>query len=213
LKERTSDNTVALWTMGESKTVYSCPVLTLEERHGRSPLSDKHVDFCILRVPDWVNVIPLTQGGNVVLVKQFRAGTNQVSLEIPGGMVDSRDSNPGDAAARELLEETGYASDGISFLGTVTPNPALQDNYCHSYVACDVAKVAQPHLDPGEEIQVIEVPLTEIPALIRTGRINHALVLAAFAWFLGYGDVGDALRRERGVGPEQTEASNLKGQR
>ncbi|MCD6498024.1 MAG: NUDIX hydrolase [Deltaproteobacteria bacterium] len=195
MKEHRSTDIVALWTMEEPRTLYSCPVLTLEKRPGHSPISDKHVDFCILRVPDWVNVIPITPQGNVVLVRQFRAGTNELSLEIPGGMVDHRDSNPGDAAARELIEETGYASETVSFLGTVTPNPALQDNLCHSYLAWDVTKVSQPNLDPGEEIQVTEVPLSQIPDLIREGQIKHALVLAAFAWLLGYGDVDTVLHR------------------
>jgi 8-oxo-dGTP pyrophosphatase MutT (NUDIX family) len=136
--------------------------------------------FSRIRATDWVNVIALTPADEVVLLRQFRIGIEKVCLEIPGGMVD-----PGEdartAAARELLEETGYASDTWRHLGTVSPNPAIQDNYLHTYLALDARQTAEPTLDGSEVLSVHTRPLAEVSELLRRGEIEHALVVTAFA--------------------------------
>ncbi|MGH7739321.1 MAG: NUDIX hydrolase, partial [bacterium] len=116
----------------------------------------------------------------VLLVSQYRHGSGAESLEIPGGAVDRKDASPLDAAKRELLEETGYqAAEWIS-LGAVRPNPAILDNRCHFYLALGVERVAELNLDEAEELECILSPLKGIGKQIREGRINHALVIAAF---------------------------------
>jgi 8-oxo-dGTP pyrophosphatase MutT (NUDIX family) len=135
-------------------------------------------DFFVVEAPDWVNVVPLTSDGNVVFVRQFRFGVEDVTLEIPGGMCDPGEA-PAEAAARELEEETGY-SGPLRAIGSVHPNPAIQSNRCWTFVASDVRRVSSPSPDPHEELEVVERPLEEIPELIRRGAITHSLVVTAF---------------------------------
>lgn len=146
-------------------------------QHERLP-EPRH--FVVMEAADWVNVIPVTDDGDVVLVRQFRHGIGSATLEIPGGMVDGEDAGPAEAAARELLEETGYACRDMIRLGAVHPNPAIQDNTCHTFLARGAHRVADPTPDPAEVIHVERRALEEVPRLIATGEITHALVVVAF---------------------------------
>ena len=105
-----------------------------------------HKRFSVLACSDWVNVIALTAAREVVLIRQFRVGTREVCLEIPGGMVDG-DEEPAAAAARELREETGYAAPRWTRLATLAPNPAIQDNHLHVFLAEDAALAGAPRPD------------------------------------------------------------------
>jgi 8-oxo-dGTP pyrophosphatase MutT (NUDIX family) len=131
----------------------------------------------VIDAPDWVNVIPVTDAGEVVLVRQFRFGTWSNTLEIPGGMLD-----PGEdaltAATRELEEETGYRPRSVRPLGRCHPNPALFNNQLHTFLAEGCLKVHEGKQDGSEDIEVVTVPRAELPRLVREGQITHALVLA-----------------------------------
>lgn len=157
-------------------------IFTIRTDRAVSPRTGECHDFFVLETPVWVNIIPLTPDRRVVMVRQYRHGTGQVTLEIPGGIVEEGDS-PETAALRELREETGYSSSRISLLGTVHPNPAIQDTVCFTYLALDAVHAAEPDMDEKEDIQVVLHPLADIPGMIRNGDITHALVLAAFYRF------------------------------
>lgn len=138
----------------------------------------------VIDAPDWVNVIPVTEQGEVVLVRQFRFGTWSNTLEIPGGMLD-----PGEdaltAATRELEEETGFRPARVSPLGVSHPNPAIFVNQLHSFLAEGCVKVHAGKQDGSEDIQVVVVPRGDLRRLVREGAITHSLVLAALlhdAW-------------------------------
>jgi 8-oxo-dGTP pyrophosphatase MutT (NUDIX family) len=139
-------------------------------------------DFYILESSDWINVIPLTADDKVVMIRQYRHGSREVTLEIPGGLVDPGDT-PKKAAARELLEETGYQAKKWLKIGVVNPNPALFNNRCHTFLAQDVNKGADPTPDQTEDIEVVLIPLMDIPKLILKGKIDHAMVITAFCHY------------------------------
>ena len=132
----------------------------------------------IISAPDWVHVLALTDGGDAVLVRQFRAGIHADTLEFPGGMVDPGET-PAQAAARELEEETGFVAGRWTSLGTCYPNPALQTNRLHTFVAHDCQKTRAPRLDPGEDARVELVRAASLRARVADGEITHGLVLAS----------------------------------
>ncbi|MEM6455459.1 MAG: NUDIX hydrolase [Acidobacteriota bacterium] len=156
-------------------------VFTVESVVRRSPRTGREGDYHVIRSAPWVNVVAITPDDALVLVAQYRHGTETVTLEIPGGMVDP-DEPPAVAAARELREETGYAGDDPIALGLVHPNPAIQDNACTTWLIENARPVAEQEPDEGEDLRVVTVPMASVPALVARGHITHALVLCAFYW-------------------------------
>jgi 8-oxo-dGTP pyrophosphatase MutT (NUDIX family) len=170
------------WTIISSHVDKSYRVFNLRRDRARSPRTSETHDFYVLESPSWVNIIPLTPAKEVVLIRQYRFGIRDMTLEIPGGLMEPSDL-PEEAARRELREETGYREETMIPLGTVHPNPAIQNNLCHTFLASDVFPVGQLLQDEREDIEVVLQPLSEIPRLIREGAISHALVIAAFYRF------------------------------
>ena len=178
----------SVWGVKSRQSVYENKVLTLQEHLSFSRVTGTEATFSVINCPTWVNIIALTEDNNVVLVRQYRPGSGEISLEIPGGMMDPEDENPMEAARRELLEETGFAGEKMSELGKIRPNPALQNNYCYTYLVRDAKQIAEPSPDTSEEISVEYEHLSKIRTLISSGRIDHSLVVVAFAWFFGLGE-------------------------
>ena len=135
----------------------------------------------VLEQPNWVNIIPLTPDEQVIMIEQWRHGTRSVHLETPGGLMDEGES-PEVCARRELLEETGYEAGQIVHLGTVHPNPSIQDNLQHYELATNCRKMSEPKLDHAEDITVRLVPLADVAGLIETGKITHGIVIGGFYW-------------------------------
>jgi 8-oxo-dGTP pyrophosphatase MutT (NUDIX family) len=173
------------WQRRDRGDVLITRIFTVEKQALVHPRSGDAHDFYIVRAPDWCNVVPLTRDGHVVMVRQRRHGIEAETLELPGGMVDPEDASPLEAARRELLEETGYRATTLEPIGKIAPNPAMQTNWTHSFVARDVELVSEPMLDGGEDIDVVLVPYREIPERVARGEITHALVVVAFAYALG----------------------------
>jgi len=170
------------WKVISSRRDKSYRVFSLRTDRAVSPRTGKDHDFFTLESSSWVNVIPITPQNDVVLIRQYRHGTREITLEIPGGLVEKRDT-PEMAAVRELNEETGYGASEMISLGSVHPNPAIQNNLCYTFLARDVFLAGDQQQDEKEDIEVLVRPLSEIPRLIRNGDITHALVLAAFYRF------------------------------
>jgi 8-oxo-dGTP pyrophosphatase MutT (NUDIX family) len=170
---------VKAWDIIKSEVRDDYKIFRLRVDTAKSPRTEGVHEFYILESPDWVNVIPITREGLVVLVRQFRHGTKEVTLEIPGGLVEPGDS-PEDAARRELLEETGYSAPHFLYLGAVAPNPAFLNNRCHTFLAKDATRIQMQSQDEKEDIEVLTCPLEEVKELIRKGEITHSLVIAAF---------------------------------
>ena len=167
------------WHRNDARRIQRCGIFSLDRVTFTPPEGGDARPFYVLDLPDWINVIALTDDGRVPLVRQYRFGIEELTLEIPGGMCNG-DEDPLDAAKRELREETGYESDDWTALGWVHPNPPLQNNRCHTFLARSARKTSEPQLDPNERIEQALVPLAELPKRIEDGEITHALVLAAF---------------------------------
>ncbi len=145
-----------------------------------NPRTGEEFERLVLETPDWVNVVALTADRQLVCVEQYRFGSQSVTLEIPGGVLD-RGEEHGAAARRELLEETGHTASRWTYLGAVEPNPAFQDNLCHHWLAEDAVRTQALGLDPGEDIAVRTLPVDEAVRAVHDGRIRHALVITALS--------------------------------
>lgn len=167
------------WPVTGSRLLHDFHIFRLREDRCVSPRTGVEHPFFVIEAPDWINVVALTAEGRVVLIRQHRMGTGEVTLEIPGGMIDPGES-PLDAAARELREETGYVAARWTSLGSIEPNPAIQTNRCYTYLAEGCRREGEPELDEKEDIGVEEEELEAIPRLLADGSITHALVGIAF---------------------------------
>jgi ADP-ribose pyrophosphatase len=137
-------------------------------------------DAFTFECPDWVSVVPVTNDGRFVFVRQYRHGIDQTTLEVPGGIIENGQL-PADAAVRELREETGYGDGTLVALGMTHPNPALQNNSHHMFLARDVRRLGEPEFDVGEHCEVVLLSEHEVRVLAAEGKITHALVLLALA--------------------------------
>jgi 8-oxo-dGTP pyrophosphatase MutT (NUDIX family) len=149
----------------------------------QSRRSGKQHDFYVMHLADAVHVVALTPEQEVLLVRQFRAGSGCDSLEIPGGLVDQGE-DPCAAGARELLEETGYAGDPPELLSTLWSNPSLLTSRISTILIRNARVVAESRPDPNEELLIERAPRGEISRMIREGEIDHALVVAGLLWWL-----------------------------
>jgi ADP-ribose pyrophosphatase len=172
----------ARWTKGAERLLAATRILDLHSMHYRHPVRQTERDFVVIAAPDWVNVVALTTDGHLVLVRQFRFGINDFSLEIPGGVIEAGE-DPVAAGLRELAEETGFVGTSARLLGSVHPNPAIQNNRCHLVLVEAAARTASIDWDPDEEIAVTTAPVADVLAAARDGRITHSLVLCGLFLF------------------------------
>lgn len=169
------------WPLIASEQVFDAGLFRVTRDRARSPRTGGERDFTVIHMADWLMVVPLTSDGKLVLVRQYRHGSREVSLEVPGGLHDGGGERPEEGAARELSEETGYGGGDLVFLGELRPQPALMSNRVWTYLARGVRKTAQPAPDAGEDIEVVLLDPRELPARIAGGAIDNAMTIAALA--------------------------------
>jgi len=174
---------ISPWKKISSRLLGDFRIFTVRADTKISPRTQKEHEFFIIDSVNWVNVIAVTTDQQLVMVEQYRHGSNTVELEIPGGMMDASDASPEICGTRELREETGYEGTAARRLGEVWANPAIMSNTCYTVLVEDCRCVQPVEWDPAEELVTKLVPLTELPALVASGKIRHPLVIVALYHF------------------------------
>ena len=172
------------WPIVESTKNFGTDLFSITTNCCRSPRTGQEHDFYVIDFPNWVQVIPITPDEQIVMVRQYRHGCGRIFLELPGGLIDESDLSPHQTAKRELLEETGYCAENLILLTRIYPQPAVLNNKGLTYLARQVKKVAEPNLDPTEDIEVCLVKLQKIQEMIRDGEINHGQTVMALSVYL-----------------------------
>ena len=177
-----SPSDLAHWQIEKSETMADCRVFTVARKTARHPGREGSGEFFVVESGDWVNVVAATTDDELVMVRQYRFGVEELSLEVPGGMLEDGE-DPIVAARRELGEETGYTGGEAKLLASIHPNPAIQNNRCHLVMIEGVEKTGGVDWDEHEEIEVTLRPTEEVLDLARSGKITHALALNALWMF------------------------------
>lgn len=138
----------------------------------RNPRNGKTERMIIIESRDAVNIVALTPERELVMVRQYRFGIHDYTLELPGGLVET-DEGAGEAARRELLEETGYAGDTWTYLGRIASNPVFMNSYIEHWMVEGAQLKSAQHLDDGEEVFVELVPLQKARRMLLDGSFIH----------------------------------------
>jgi len=171
------------WTHVKTTPLGNFRIFTLRSDQKISPRTGEPHDFFVLDCVDWVNVIAVTPENHLVMVEQYRHGSNTVELEIPGGIMDAQDGSPLNTGIRELKEETGYEGEQAQVIGEIFSNPAILTNKTFTVLVQNCTLKHDLQLDGGEDLMTHIVPITEIPGLIKAGKIRHSLVVVALYHF------------------------------
>jgi 8-oxo-dGTP pyrophosphatase MutT (NUDIX family) len=131
--------------------------------------------YYVMEYPTWVTALAITQDEKVLLVKQYRHAIGEVCIETPGGCVDATDTNYDEAIKREVLEETGYQFDDVTYLGRTSPNPSTNNNLMHMYLLQGGIKVQEQQLDANEDIEVLLITLDELFELLNRNELIQAM--------------------------------------
>jgi ADP-ribose pyrophosphatase len=174
---------IQAWPTLRSESLADYRVFRVRRDLKRSPRTGQTHDFFVLECPGWVNVIALTPARDLILVEQFRHGTETVELEIPGGVMDPEDASPVETAVRELREETGYEGERARTIGRIAPNPAIQNNTAYTVLIENCTLRHAVDFDHTEDVLTRIEKVDAIPALVAAGRIRHSLVVVAFYHF------------------------------
>jgi 8-oxo-dGTP pyrophosphatase MutT (NUDIX family) len=169
-----------------SEPLLETPIFKLRRDVSQHPVSGREGKYYVLEAPDWVNTIALTEDNQFLMVRQFRHGIREVTLEMPAGMIEPGE-DPVVAAARELREETGYEASKLTLLGETSPNAAFMDNRCFTVLCEGCRPLHATDFDPGEDIEIELIPADELMTLARQGKLRNSLSLVALFWWLERG--------------------------
>ena len=171
------------WKRTSSKLIGDFRVFKLFSQMSVSPRTGKEHDYFVLDSPGWVNVIALTPEQQLVMIEQYRHGSNTVELEIPGGMMDAGETDPVVTGVRELREETGYEGENARILAKVFANPAILTNFCHTILVENCRLKHPVDFDHGEDLLTRLVPIADVSRLVAEEKIQHSLVIVALYHF------------------------------
>lgn len=167
-----------IWKKTASTLHADCRIFKIQKVRFQHELRATSGDFYVMDTPDWVHVVALTPDQQIVMVKQFRFGTENLSWEIPGGLMEPGES-PVEAGLRELREETGYVGSSCECMASIAPNPAIQNNRCHFVLVRDAVPQEKLDWDEHEEILTQTLSLETADSWARDGTIFHSLSITA----------------------------------
>ncbi len=177
------------WETTSRNRLYDTPIFNINNVHRRSR-DGREADFVELDSPQWVNVVPYFVGTDgvprFVMERQFRHGSDSITLEFPAGLVE-RGESPRDAGLRELFEETGLISHSFKLIGTVCPNSAFMNNTANFFLAQDLELVAaedERRLDTNESIDLVTIPVSQVLESLGTGEMDNGIMLMAGFFFM-----------------------------
>ncbi len=176
------------WKTLSSEYIYKADWFTARKDRCEKPDGSIVEDYYVLEFPEWATALAITDEGKVLLVKQYRHALDEICIELPGGCVDKTDATLEDGIRRELLEETGYSFATVHYLGKTSPNPSTNSNLMHMFIATGGKKVQEQKLDENEEIEVLEVSMTELQELIDGKRLIQAMHMTTIFYALRYLD-------------------------
>jgi ADP-ribose pyrophosphatase len=171
------------WDMQENNLHADCRIFEVRKQRLKRRSDGLEGEFFVLDTNDWVNVLALTPDDKIILVRQFRYGSKEQSLEPPGGVVE-RGEDPVIAGLRELQEETGYVGEEPKLLGVVRPNAAILSNRCHVILVRNAQKTAELNFDQHEELVTELYPVKELKEMVRRGEITHSIGLNSIMMLL-----------------------------
>ena len=175
---------IKFWILRETKQVFASRPFNVDQKDYEKPDNKGEFTAYSLNLPNWVNIIGKVvegpQKGKIILIRQYRFGTDQIELEIPGGVIDTGEE-PEHAARREMEEETGFNVKCLKQIGMVAANPAIMNNHVYTFLA-EITPTGQQHLDPDEIIENEFATMKEIRNYLKTGKITNAYIVAAFHW-------------------------------
>jgi ADP-ribose pyrophosphatase len=166
------------WTTLSSQVAYTKKWISVREEAVALPDGRVLDPYIIIDIPSFCNVLVVTPADEVVMVKQFRHAAGVETLEMPGGMMEPGE-DPALAAAREVLEETGYACPQLEALYDMAPNPPLENNRAWFYVARGAVWQRAPQYDAFEDIQVVHLPRATFLDNLLQGKFNHGTQIGA----------------------------------
>ena len=171
------------WPKIGSKPLGDFRIFSLRTDRKISPRTGAEHDFYVIDSVNWVNVVAVTPDQQLVMIEQYRHGSNTVELEIPGGMMDAPDASPVATGIRELREETGYEGKDALVIGKVFPNPAIMSNTCFTVLVENCRSIHSVEFDHGEDLVTRLMPVADAPRLVAEGKIAHSLVVVALYHF------------------------------
>lgn len=178
------DTDMIKWIKKAEHELFRKRIFALKDIECYHPEKMVNHTFFTIDTYDWINVVARTDDGRFVMVRQHRLGTDEITLETPGGIIEGNET-PRDTALRELREETGYEAAEIHLLKKLSANPAILNNYIHFYYAAGCRRIHAQDLDLSEDIEAVSFTRDEIMEMISSGAINHSVVITAlYLYFL-----------------------------
>ncbi len=163
------------WKVLNSSYLNKSPWGTLRVDHVQLPNGAEIPNFYIHEYPNWINVIAITKEKEFIFVRQYRHGLQAVDFELTAGVCDETDKNPLESAKRELFEETGYGNGNWEELSVISANPGTHTNLCYCFLATEVEKIGEQHLEETEDLEVVFLTLEEVLELLRNDEIKQAM--------------------------------------